>query len=119
MPALCPHGQGERGGSEGVGGRGVGGGQPNVASPGQVEGVGVQKFPNLCGHLLWMAPYNSTEIFRFTFFFIRFKFIFCSKRKTTIRAIKGTFVLNSFHVIMQIIFFNCKIMPPFLLIKNH
>ena len=98
---------------------GGGGGQPNVARPGQVEGVGVQKFPNLCGYLLWMTPYNSTEIFRFTYFFMRFKLIFCSKRKTTIRAIKGTFVLKSFHVIMQIIFFNCKIMPPFFLIKNH
>ena len=98
--------------------QGGGGGQPNVARPGQVKRAGVQKFPNLCGHLLWMTPYNSTETFRFTYLFMRFKFIFCSKRKTIIRAIKSTFVLKSFHVIMQIIFFNCKIMLPFFLIIN-
>ena len=36
MAALCPHGQGEGGGS--------------------------QKFPNLCGHLLWMTPMSTTVI---------------------------------------------------------
>ena len=29
--------------------------QPNVDRPGQREG-GSQKFPNLCGHSLWMTP---------------------------------------------------------------
>ena len=43
MPALCPLGLGE------------GGGQPNVDRPRQGEG-GSQKFPNLCGHPLWMTP---------------------------------------------------------------
>ena len=47
MPALCPHGQGE------------GGGQPNVDRPGQ-GGGGSQKFPNLCGHSLWMNPFPSS-----------------------------------------------------------
>ena len=44
MPVLCPHGQEE-------GGRG---GQPNVDRPGQGEERS-QKFPNLCGHPLWMT----------------------------------------------------------------
>ena len=47
LPVLCQHGQG------GGGGVGGGGGQPNVDRPGQGEGV--QKFPNLCGHPLWMT----------------------------------------------------------------
>ena len=50
MPTLCPHGQGEEGG-----------GQPNVDRPGWGGGGGgggwgSQKFPNLCGHPLWMIP---------------------------------------------------------------
>ena len=37
---------------------GGGGGQPNVARPGQGgRGAwGSQEFPNLCGHTLWMIP---------------------------------------------------------------
>ena len=46
VPALCPHGQGEGGGGDG---------RPNVDRPGQGQGVS-QKFPDLCGHPLWMTP---------------------------------------------------------------
>ena len=45
MSALCPHGQGEGGG-----------GQPNVDRLGQGKRRGSQKFPNMCGHPLWMTP---------------------------------------------------------------
>ena len=44
MPALCPHGQGEAGWSTKCGQAWTG-----------VEG-GSHKFPNLCGHPLWMTP---------------------------------------------------------------
>ena len=49
MPALCPHKQG-------------GCGQPNVGKPRQGEG-GSQKFPNLCGHPLWMTPYVTRKYY--------------------------------------------------------
>ena len=48
MPDFCRHGQ--KGGGGGGGGR-----QPNVDRPGQREGES-QKFPNLCGHPLWVTP---------------------------------------------------------------
>ena len=43
MSAFCPHGQTDRGG------------QPNLDWSGHGGGAS-QKFPNLCGHLLWMIP---------------------------------------------------------------
>ena len=46
LPALCPHGQGERGWSTKYGQAWKG------------EG-GSQKFPNLCGHPLWMTPTSA------------------------------------------------------------
>ena len=49
--------------------------------------------------------HKSTEIFIFTYFLMRFKFIFCSKAMKTIQTIKITLTfLMLFHVIMQIIF---------------
>ena len=50
MPALCPHGQGEVGWSTKCGQAWTWGG-----------GGGSQKFPNLCGHPLWMTPYNNAS----------------------------------------------------------
>ena len=47
MPALCLHGQGAAGG----------GGLVNQMWTGLDRGRGSQKFPNLCGHPLWMTSY--------------------------------------------------------------
>ena len=45
MSALCPHGQGKGGG-----------GVSTKCEQVWTRGGGSQKFPNLCGHPLWMTP---------------------------------------------------------------
>ena len=54
MPALCLHGRRVGGGEgeEGEGGEGV----VNQMWTGLDRGGEFQKFPNLCGHPLWMTP---------------------------------------------------------------
>ena len=54
MPALCPHEQEEGGGK---------GGGRWLAKCGQAwtGGGESQKFPDLCGHPLWMTPYRNSS----------------------------------------------------------